>query len=541
MGAGRQRRSCRLLFVFLLIVLSSCSAFNSGETNGGDRPEAEERLEDELVLAIGGEPDAGFDPTTGWGRYGSPLFQSTLLKYDEDFNIQSDLAVDYAVSQDGLQWTVDIRDDVMFSDGEPLTAEDVVFTYQTAKESDSVIDLTHLDSIEAVNTHTVRFTLKEPDSTFIHHLLSIGIVPEHAYDHLYHEHPIGSGPYQMVQWHKGQQLIVEQNPYYYGEKPYFKKLTFLFLAEDAAFAAAKAGQADVVSVPPAFANEEVPGMKLVELDSVDNRGIMLPFIPSGTQTEAGLPVGHDVTADLAIRKALNIAVDREALVEGVLEGYGTPAYTVADHLPWWNPETVIKDGDMEAAKNILDEAGWLENDNGVREKDGLKAEFTLYYPANDHTRQSLSMAFAEMIAPLGIEVHTEGKSWNELEKVMYANPVMMGWGSHDPLEMYNLYSSETRGIGYYNANFYSNPAVDEYMQQAMTATTPEEANKYWQKAQWDGNTGLSARGDAPWVWLVNVRHLYFVRENLDMGEQKIQPHGHGWPVTDFITDWRWTD
>ena len=86
------------------------------------------------MLSVGGEPDTGFDPTTGWGRYGSPLFQSTLFKRDHDLTIVNDLATNYEVSQDGKIWTVSVRDDVTFSDGKPLTAKDVEFTFETAYE-----------------------------------------------------------------------------------------------------------------------------------------------------------------------------------------------------------------------------------------------------------------------------------------------------------------------------------------------------------------------------------------------------------------------
>lgn len=524
-----------VLFFICLGLLCACSGGGDNDSKQGKETTAT----DSLVLAIGGEPDDGFDPTTGWGRYGSPLFQSTLLKHDKDFNIENDLAKDYKVSEDGLEYTVEIRDDVKFSDGVALTAEDVVFTYKTAKGSGSIIDLSNLKKVENTNKYTVKFTLKEPESTFIYLLITTGIVPKHAYDVNYNENPIGSGPFELVQWDKGQQLIVKENEYYYGEKPYFKKLTFLFLSEDAAFAAAKSGQVDIASVPPSFAKEDVAGMKLVKLESVDNRGIMFPYVRAGEKTDDGAPIGNDVTADKAIRKAINIGVDREALVDGVLEGFGTPAYSVADKLPWWNAETVFEDGDLASAKEILDKAGWKESENGVREKDGLPAAFTLLYPAGDQIRQSLSIAFADMIKPLGIHVKTEGENWNELERLMYSHPVMMGWGSHTPLEMYNLYSGETKGIGFYNSNYYSNPTVDDYMEKAMQAASKEEAMKNWKKAQWDGKTGFSAKGDAPWAWLVNLQHLYYVRENLVIGEQKIQPHGHGWPVTDFIARWHW--
>ncbi|MFC2947831.1 ABC transporter substrate-binding protein [Virgibacillus sediminis] len=524
----------RFLFaIILLFLITACSGQEAGNS--------EEKSKDELVLAIGGEPEEGFDPTTGWGRYGSPLFQSTLLKYDKDFNIELDLAENYEVSKDGRTWTVGLRRDAVFSDGEPLTAEDVVFTFETAKESGSVIDLGNLEEVKALDEFTVEFKLYEAQSTFIYLLVTTGVVPEHAYDDNYNEQPIGSGPFQLEQWDKGQQIIVTANPHYYGERPEFTKLTFLFLSEDAALAAAKAGNVDIAAVPPAYTGGEIDGMRLVQLESVDNRGIMFPYVPEGEQNENGLPVGNDVTADAAIRKAINIAIDRQALVDGVLEGYGTPAYSAADGLPWWNPETVIKDGRMEEAKRMLADAGWKENEQGVRVKGEQEASFTLLYPSGDQIRQSLSIAFADMIAPLGIDVETEGKSWSELERLMHSHPVMMGWGSHDPLELYNLFSSDTKGMGYYNANYYSNPTVDMYLDKALSAGSMEEANEYWQKAQWDGETGTAIQGDAPWAWLVNLEHLYYVHENLQIGEQKIQPHGHGWPITDFIEQWHWKE
>src|SRR5699024_11403237 len=115
--------------------------------------------------------------------YGSPLFQSTLLTYDKEFNIEKDLAVDYQVSDDGLEWIVTIRDDVIFTDGEPLTAEDIVFTYKTAKTSHSVIDLTNKDKVEKVELRTVKFTLRKRYSTYIYTLTNNDIVHTQASDY----------------------------------------------------------------------------------------------------------------------------------------------------------------------------------------------------------------------------------------------------------------------------------------------------------------------------------------------------------------------
>ncbi|KQU20149.1 ABC transporter substrate-binding protein [Peribacillus butanolivorans] len=509
----------------------------SGDANG----EGIQKKKDELVMAFGSEPEAGFDPTTGWGRYGSPLFQSTLLKRDNKLNIVNDIATSYKVNEDGKVWTVILRKDVKFSDGQPLTADDVVFTFETATNNGSVVDLNGMDKVEAMDDYTVKFTLKEPQSTFVNSLVGTGIVPKHAYGADYAENPIGSGPYQLVQWDKGQQLIIKANPEYYDKKSYFKKITFLFLNEDASFAAAQAGKVDLAYIPAAFSNQEVPGMRLESVKTVDNRGIVFPFIKSGDFTEDGLPIGNDVTADPAIRHAINIGVDRKALVDGVLEGRGTPAYTSVDGLPWWNPDTVIKDADLDGARKLLKEAGWKDTDgDGILEKDSLKAEFTLYYLASDAIRQSLAISVADMIEPLGIHIKLEGGSWDIIEKKMYSNAVLLGWGSHDPHEMYNIYSSKFAGVDYYNTGFYQNKTVDDYFEKALRATSETEAIEFWKKAQWDGTTGLSANGDAPWAWLVNIDHLYLVKDGLDIGEQRIHVHGHGWPATDNIVEWKWT-
>lgn len=532
----------RRLVLLLIIAMMLSLLLLAGCANDKSASNSKDRSKDELVLAISSEPESGFDPTTGWGRYGSPLFQSTLLTRDNNLKIINDLATSYTISEDGLVWTVKLCDNVKFSDGKPLTASDVEYTYQTAAKSGSVVDLSEMKSVEAIDPYTVKFTLNQPQSTFVVKLISLGIVPKHAHGKDYSSNPIGSGPFKMVQWDKGQQIIVEANSYYYGEKLDFKRITFLFLSEDAAFAAAQAGKVDIAAITPTFARRKVEGMKLVALESVDNRGIYFPAEQPGKTTKDGYPIGNAVTADISIRKAINTAIDRQALVNGVLEGYGTPAYTIVDGLPWWNPDTVIKDCDLEGAKKILADAGWKDNDkDGVLEKDSLQARFNLFYPANDQLRQSLAIATADQIKAIGIQVEVQGKSWDEIDTLKHANPVLFGWGCHDPLEMYNVYYSKRAGVESYNPGFYSNPVVDKYMEQALAAKDEKEALEYWKKAQWDGQIGLCAKGDAPWAWLVNLKHLYLVRDGLDIGKQKLQPHGHGWPVTDNIAKWHWQD
>ncbi|MEK4272650.1 ABC transporter substrate-binding protein [Paenibacillus sp. FSL R7-0026] len=539
-GKRKGRTGLGILLV-CSIGLSGCAQSTAPTASSAENGQSVPALtKDELVLAVGTEPEGGFDPTTGWGQYGSPLFQSTLLKRDAKLQLVNDLATAYSVSEDGLTWTITLRDDVKFSDGEPLTAEDVKFTFETAAKSGSVIDLTNMADVQAPDDQTVVFTLKSPQSTFISLLTTLGIVPEHVYGADYAEHPVGSGPYKLVQWDKGQQAIVEANEEYYGSKSAFHKLTFLYLDEDAAFAAAQAGTVDIAAIPAAFSKQQVNGMTLEAVKTVDNRGIMFPMQPAGAKSGDGLPAGNDVTSDLAIRQAVNVVIDRVALVEGVLEGYGRPAYSVSDDLPWSNAEAVFTDANLEEAKRILAAGGWADADgDGIVEKNDVKAEFNLLYFAGDLTRQSLALAAADMVAQAGIKINVEGKSREETKKMAYSNAVLFGWGSHDPLETYNLYSSTHKGEGYYNVGLYSNPVVDSWMDKALQATSEEEALPFWQKAEWDGTTGFSYQGDAPWAWLVNIDHLYLVTNGLNIGEQQIHPHGHGWPVTTNLEEWSW--
>lgn len=497
---------------------------------------------EQIVLAIGGESEEGYDPTLGWGRYGSSLFQSTLLKRDENLNIVNDLATDYTVSEDGKTWTVSLREDAVFSDGEPLTAADVAYTFNQAAESGGLTDVTQLETATAVDDRTVELTLKQPQSTFVNRLITLGIVPEHAHGEDYARNPIGSGPYKMVQWDEGQQLIVEANPDYHGETPSIERLVFLFMDDDGAFAAAKAGQAQVASVPQSLAVQTIEGMTLRAVTSVDNRGLLFPFVEAGGQTTPdGDPIGNDVTADLVIRQAVNYAVDRQQLVDGILEGYGSPAYGPVSGLAWEEPNANIEDAQPEKAKEILAEGGWVDsNGDGVVEKDGLKAEFTILYKADDSIRQALALATVEMLKPIGIQASVEGKSWDDIEPLMHSNVVVFGWGSHDQTEMYNLYHSQAAQGEFYNAGYYANQAIDNTLDLAMGAPSEAEAITYWKAAQWDGDQGVTTKGDAAWAWLVNLDHTYFVDDCLDIGQSQVEPHGHGWPITTNIADWEWT-
>ncbi|SER73366.1 peptide/nickel transport system substrate-binding protein [Vreelandella subterranea] len=501
---------------------------------------------DQLVMAIGGEPEQGFDPLLGWGQYGNPLFQSTLLSRGTDLAPQPQVATDWSLSDDRLTWTLTLRDDVRFADGTRLTADDVAFTFNAAAEAGGRADLSVLDNAEAIDPYTVTLTLREPRITFIDQLMTLGIVPSAArkngYDDHYGRAPLGSGPYRLVEWQEGEQLIVERNPHFYGPTPPFERLVFLFTGEDTTLNAVRAGDVDLAALPPALASEIPSDMQRITMESVDNRGILFPMPPDeGKTADNGAPIGNDVTADIAIRQAINLALDRDTLVDVALESYGRPAFGPADGLPWSDPDETLTAPDLEGAIQRLEDAGWQQRDDGLREKHGQTARFRLTYPAGDTTRQRLAEVSAQMVRPLGIDMQPTARHWDEIQReALHQDAVVMGFGSHSPQEIYYLFHSAHSGNGFYNSGFYTNPAVDDHLDNAQRAASAEQANRHWRNAQWDGETGYGVRGDATWAWMVNLEHIYAADSCLDLGTLGVAPHGHGWPITANLLDWRWT-
>lgn len=514
----------------------------AGTAESGSSQTAEAETRDSVVVVMGptSEPEAGFDPAYGWGageHVHEPLIQSTLTVTTPDLKIGYDLAEDVQTSEDGLTWQVKIRDDVRFTDGEPLTAEDVAFTYNTLKDTSSVNDFTMLKEAVAVDDTTVEFHMNRPYSIWPYTMAITGIVPEHAYGPDYGQKPIGSGRYILKQWDKGQQVIFEANPDYYGEAPRMKKVTVLFMEEDAAYAAALSGQVDLAYTSAAYSDQTMDGFSLFFCETVDNRGFNLPAVPAGETDENGVPIGNDFTSDVRVRRAINLAIDRQAMIDHVLNGHGTIAYSVCDKMPWYSrdSETVF---DPQEAERLLDEAGWKAGADGIREKDGKKAGFTLLYSAGDSVRQALSEDTANQLAEFGIHVTVEGVGWDTAYDRAQSEPLMWGWGAHTPMELYNIYHTRPGGK-YAQYSPYSNGAVDAYMDEALACTDLEVSYELWKKAQWDGGTGITQKGDLPWIWLVNIDHLYWVKDGLQVAEQKLHPHGHGWSIVNNVDQWTW--
>ncbi len=350
-------------------------------------------------------------------------------------------------------------------------------------------------------------------------LAVLGIVPEASYGDDYGHNPIGSGPYVLKQWDPGQQVIVVANPGYYGEAPGMERVIVVFMDEDAALAAVQKGAVDIAYTFATHADRTFDGSELTAFKTVDSRGSSLPCIPAGgtrvLEEDIAYRTGNDVTCDVAVRRAINLAINREQLIDNVLNGYGRPAFSVGDGMPWSSPDMRVEcdidaaralldeagwkpgadgilngygrpafsvgDGmpwsspdmrvecDIDAARALLDEAGWKPGADGIRERDGVRAAFDLWYSSDDSVRQATAHEVANQLAELGIEVKPQGGSWDEIYPHQFEQPVLWGWGSNAPVEVYEL--NYSTGWGNYSCR--ESAVTDAYLDQALAQTDVE--------------------------------------------------------------------
>ena len=314
------------------------------------------------------------------------------------------------VFADGRTVTAKLRDGVQFHDGTTLSAADVAFTYQAVLDPtvDSTLrsDLDMVESVTAPDAATVVFRLRYPYAPFLQRL-TLGIVPSKLLSGQdinttgFNRKPIGTGPYKVESWTPGDRLVLTANERYFGGRPANNRVVVAFVADDNVRAQRmRAGEFDAAELPPKLASgfDSDTAYRVQRVPTADYRGVMLPM-------------GDPVLADPAVRRALNLAVDRAAMVSGILGGAGEPAFgPIPPTSEFADPSTVgAPTADATAASALLDAAGWKPGPGGVRAKDGRPARFTLMYPATDTLRKDLALAVTADAKKIGIEV-TPGRA-----------------------------------------------------------------------------------------------------------------------------------
>ena len=403
------------------------------------------------------------------------LLYSGLTRLSRDMTPEKDLADSWETNEDLTEWTFHLRPNVTFHDGSPLDAEDVVATFEAILNPDfgspALKNVGPIESVEAIDEHTVRFTLSGPyaDLPTAVAYTDAKIAPSEIVRgdvaRLDRE-AVGTGPFRLVSYEPEREVVVEKNPDYFLEgKPYLDRVEIVVYPDSTAEASALiAGDTDLMMTIPPSQFERVNSAS----------GVNGLRTPSGQFLDVVLGTDQQPFDDPRVRKALALAVDRQALVDFVAEGYGTvgndtpisPAYRFFTALPQ-------REQDIEEAKRLLAEAGY---------PDGI--DLTLVASDRPPTRTQLGVAMREMVRPAGfnIEVQTMPHA-TYLDQVWTKGPFYVG--------LYNMQATADAILSLlftsdapWNETKWNNEEFDRVVREArQTADESKRAELYAQAQQ----------------------------------------------------------
>ncbi|MCK0169074.1 ABC transporter substrate-binding protein [Jannaschia sp. S6380] len=375
-----------------------------------------------------------------------------LTRFGPDGDIQPALATDWDVTEDGLVWTFRLQDGVTFHDGTAMDAEDVVFSLDRARAEESTNAQKALfdgiESVEAVDPTTVRITLSQPNGNLPFNLAwgdAVIVAPETAEANA--TDPVGTGPFTFENWAQGDNVTLTRNPDYWGEAPALERATFKFISDpNAAFAAMMAGDID------AFPN--FPAPETLSSFEADPR---FSVIVGSTEGETILGINNANVSDPKVRQAIAHAIDRQAIVDGAMFGFGTPIGThFAPHNPDYVDLTDRSAYDPDRARDLLAEAGATD----------LKLRLAL--PPPSYARRGGEI-IASQLREVGIETEVTNLEWAQwLEQVFKGKDFDLTIVSHTEPADINIYARPDYYFQYDDAEF---QALMETLDQTSDAET----------------------------------------------------------------------
>ncbi len=485
---GRQGTPLRALAAGVLLTLASLSGAPASADEGDDPAR--------LTVALLNEVDS-FNPFLG---IEVESYEMWALTYDflteiavDDLSVEPSLAAEWETSEDGLSWTFTIRDDVTWSDGEPLTAADIAFTYSRVlgKGPESATWsswLAGVVEVTAPDDTTVVMRLKRPNSVLP--MIPIPIVPEHVWSGItgeemrsYAAEPsddqpvVGSGPFRLVDGTAGGSTYrFEANPDYWKGAPHIDEVVYrVFKSEDPAVQALIKAEVDYVEGISALQVKSLQGRDGILAQNADTSGFdEISFNAGSIDLETGEPIGdpNPAVLDPAFRYALGFAVDREQLVETVYQGAGQPGSTIvppgiAEY--HWEPPAEELEHDPERAAELLDEAGYVLDDAGLRTlPDGSPiGTLRLYSRSDSDTSTDVMAYFQEWLADLGIKSEVTSVESSKLTDIILAGTFdAFEWGWYvdaDPTSMLSYMTCDQRES--WSDSWYCNEEYDALFEQ----------------------------------------------------------------------------
>lgn len=421
----------------------------------------------DITVAMQLEPPH-LDPTSAAaGAIDSVLYSNVfegLTRFMGDGSVVPGLAESWEISDDGLVYTFKLRSGVTFHDGTTMDAEDVKFSLDRARAEDSVNAqkalFAGISEVEVVDPQTVKVTLSEPNGMFLFNMAwgdAVIVAPESIEN--IKQTPIGTGAFKFSEWVQGDRIVLEKNPDYWGTPAVLDKATFKFISDPtAAFAAVMAEDVDVFTGFPA--PENLPQFE------ADPR---FQVLVGSTEGETILSTNNKQPPfdNKMVRKAVAHAIDRQAIIDGAMFGYGTPIGThFAPHHPAYVDLTGNSAYDPEMSKKLLAEAGFA---------DGF--ETTLHLPPPSYARRGGEIIAAQL-AEVGIKAEIINVEWAQwLETVFRGKNFGLTIVSHtEPMDI-GIYA---RPEYYFQ---YDNPDFQALMKTLNETTDPDKRTELLQQAQ----------------------------------------------------------
>ncbi len=395
------------------------------------------------------------------------------------------LATEASASSDATTWTVTLRDDVTWHDGEEFTAEDVAFTYDYYKEGPSnryshhASEVPIIESAEALDASTVEFTCNQPCPTLdLITLADLPILPEHIWENVddpqtYTNLPVGTGPYRLAEYVEDQSYRFEANEDYFLGPPAVREIDMPIVPDPSSmFLALQSGQVDTVTrnVPPELEESlgETENVELVEGDRFSS----LFYIFNAERP----PLDQQ-----ELRTALDLTIDRQALVDTVLLGsgrVGSPSFMHPDSV-WYEPQDASFD--PEQANTILDDAGISDSDgDGIRESNGEPVSLSVIVSANDPQQLRTAELVTQQLQEIRVELEVESLDPGTLSQRQNARDFELSSFQGVP----HLIGDPTQMIESLNSLLnYSNPEYERLESEWFQATTAEQQSELLSEIQ----------------------------------------------------------
>lgn len=404
------------------------------------------------------------------------------------------------ISPDFLTITYKLRDGVTWSDGEPFTAEDIKFTFDVYQDPGSTPSVAAaydaIESVTVLDPLTAEVKMTEVNPGYLE--LWQNVLPRHRFDttavtieHPQARIPLGTGPFVIADWRTGAEILFERNPNYREpNKPYLDGITVRITPEkEAAIASFVAGDLDylyfiVTGDLPTLTGAEADGEGVVVALREGGAAVEWLWLNLGTAGNPDEP--HPILGDPSVREAMDYAIDRQAIIDEILGGFGslTGSFIFAG---WAAVDLPVTPYDPDRARQILETAGWTEGDGGIREKDGVRASLRFQTIAGDLTRELYQQLIQQNLADVGIEVTIENVPSNTIFG-SYEEGGLLARGDYDlvmsrdgydvePVNWVALFTTEqipsAEFPGRFTYSFYSNPEFDRIAAEASSTLDRE--------------------------------------------------------------------